>query len=162
MISVLWVKGPLKGGIEKGRVVVGRRRALLRLPVTLQDGRLVATVTGLVRQRPLVLAHCEGKKPAAEKRNRVTETVSETVHLNGSAAVHDGKRSEARRHHLLGFASLAPLSSIRCLSSSEGRTMPLSLCSPWEGEDAGSAAPLLSIETFLRVSHVKRVGFLAG
>lgn len=67
MISVLRVKGMLKGGIEKGRVVVGRRRALLRLPVTLQDGRLVATVTGLVRQHPLVLAHCEGEKPEAEK-----------------------------------------------------------------------------------------------
>lgn len=67
MSSVLWVKGPLKGRIEKSRVVVGRRRALLRLPVTLQDGRLVATVTGLVAQHPLVLAHREGKNPGAEK-----------------------------------------------------------------------------------------------
>lgn len=57
----------LKGGVEKRRVVVRGRRALLRLPVTLQDGGLVATVTGHITQRLLVSAHHEGKKPETEE-----------------------------------------------------------------------------------------------
>lgn len=58
----------LKGGVEKCRVVVGRRRALLRLPATLQDGWLVAMVTGHVTQRLLVSAHRERKKPETEEK----------------------------------------------------------------------------------------------
>lgn len=36
-----------------------------------------------------------------------------------------------RYHHLLRFTFLVTLFSVRCFSSSEGRTMPLSLCSSW-------------------------------
>ena len=44
--------------------------------------------------------------------------------------------SAFRYHHLLSFRFLVPLFHIRCFSSSDGRTMPLSLCSSWSREDA--------------------------
>lgn len=43
-----------------------------------------------------------------------------------------------RRRHLLRFTFLVTLLSVRCFSSSEGRTMPLSLCSSWHTAE-GSA-----------------------
>lgn len=61
----------LERGVQKSRVVVRRRgAALVRLPITRQDGRLVVTETCdvIAQERHLVVpALSEGKEPKHEK-----------------------------------------------------------------------------------------------
>lgn len=57
----------LEGGVEKSRAVVWRRgAALVRLPVTWQDGRLAVTESRdvIAQERHLVVPTLEGKEPA--------------------------------------------------------------------------------------------------
>lgn len=49
--------------------------------------------------------------------------------VGGKSRVIDG-------HHLLSFLVLVPLFHVICFSSSDGRTIPLSLCSSWGRDDA--------------------------
>lgn len=115
----------LERGVEKSRVVVWRRRAILvRLPITGQDRRLVVTETCdvIAQERHVVVpALREGEEPLTHKKTNI---------LIQSLVGGESKVSEIRCHHLLSFTFLPPLFNVRCFSSSDGRTMPLSLCSP--------------------------------
>lgn len=57
----------LEGGVEEGRVVVWRRgAALVRLPITRQDGGLVVMETGdvIAQEGHLVVSAFKGEEPA--------------------------------------------------------------------------------------------------
>lgn len=65
----------LEGGVEKGRVVIWRRRAILvGLPITRQDGWLVVMEPrDVVAQErlPVVPALCERKEPKYKKNIQI-------------------------------------------------------------------------------------------
>lgn len=107
----------LEGGVKESRVVVWRRRTILiRVPVTLQDRRPVVdeTCDVIALERNLgVSALCERQEPKHSKHANICDMVFTWKPCY----------EEINYHHLLSFMFLV------CLSSSKGRTMPLSLSS---------------------------------
>lgn len=107
----------LEGGVKESRVVVWwRRTILIRVPVTLQDRRPVVeeTCDVIALERNLgVSALCERQEPKHNNHANICDRVFMWTSCY----------EEIKYHHLLSFMFLV------CFSSSEGRTIPLSLSS---------------------------------
>lgn len=104
---------------------------MLRLPVALRGGRPVVMTTG-----PLVSARREGEEPETGKKRERSYEKKKKKRSKRKALRLAGRCSEVGGHHLPSLASSAASPGIRRLSSSDGRTMPLSLCSPWKRKKA--------------------------
>lgn len=107
----------LEGGVKESSVVVWRRRTvLIRVPVALLDRRPVVeeTCDVIAPEWNLgVSALCERQEPKHNKRANICH-----MFFTWKPCY-----EEIKYHHLLSFKFLV------CFSSSEGRTMPLSLSS---------------------------------
>lgn len=72
----------LEGGIVESRVVIWRRRTLVRLPVTRQDGRIVLAA----QEGPLVVLALESKEPTVNGETYLCISGA-TYWINDRAAV---------------------------------------------------------------------------
>lgn len=75
----------LEGGVEKNRVVVRRRGAVLvRLPITWQDRWVVVTETCDVTAHEgqlIIPAFSEGKEPKREKKEKKPTNISQRYYM---------------------------------------------------------------------------------